>query len=608
MPRRARGPVSRGQAAFEALLASDGEGEGAAPRRGARPSRPPKDRERFFRLRADAATGAGVGPPSRRDETPLDALAASFPSVDRALLADCLGAAGGTLNGAVEALATLGIVEAGGGEARRPLPTSAAADAVAVAAGPWSFLVPDVQRLIWALLPQRDAARAAGACREFAARAREGRAAVRTLRPPRGVPPAAVGAMVVAHPKATGLDLAKWGGGGEGGAGDGLRAALAAAAAGEATRRSPLRSLVLPRGAEGDERALADALVALTGLTRLAAPGWARLGDGAARALAAYQRAPEDGLDDVAGSSDSDAMPRAAGGTAALLVAAGVAAAASRAAQRRPCVAPAPGLAAIELTGATALTDAGAIRLLRGGPGGASVRPPCVAAVDLSRCPALTDAAFRRFAPTLRTLTAAHCAGLVRLTLDAGGGPRLASLDVGRCARLEAVTLALPHLEALNVSGCGALASLDVACPALVEVNAAQCPNLSSLWPPRSAPALARLNVFGCRALPSAALEPALEGCDALSSLVVAGALSLARLRAPSPLLARLDVAGCRQLVEVVAPSPQLRAFNAAGCVSLARLALGAASLDALALDGTGRLPVEVAARVRSLAGRGAGG
>jgi hypothetical protein len=163
-------------------------------------------------------------------------------------------------------------------------------------------------------------------------------------------------------------------------------------------------------------------------------------------------------------------------------------------------------------------------------------------------------------------------------------------------------------LEALNVSGCGALASLDVACPALAEVNAAQCPNLSSLWPPRSAPALARLNVFGCRALPSAALEPALEGCDALSSLVVAGALSLARLRAPSPLLARLDVAGCRQLVEVVAPSPQLRAFNAAGCVSLARLALGAASLDALALDGTGRLPVEVAARVRSLAGRGAGG
>jgi hypothetical protein len=287
--------------------------------------------------------------------------------------------------------------------------------------------------------------------------------------------------------------------------------------------------------------------------------------------------------------------------TPAGLVAVGVARAAARAVPRRPTPLPQGGLTAVALTGASGLTDAG---------GAALLRMRGVTAVDVSRCPRVTAAALRPpLAPTLTSITAHACRGLHAVSLEGTAAPALTSLSLAGCAGLTAVSLALPRLETLSVAGAAALASLDLACPSLTTLNAASCGSLTSLWGEGGCDALVDVNLFGCRALPSSALEPALARCSRLARLVVNGGTALTRIRVPSRALAALDAAGCGGVAEVGVAGDALTTLSLNGCAVLARLLVDGAAprLVRLELEGTGRLGAEARAAVEALVAAEAG-
>ena len=596
-----RRPPSRAQLAFDSLLAPDDDADAPRPTRRSAPA-PSRRDERMprhaFTLRDEAAAAAAAA------ADPLTTLVRRFPTADAGLLRDTLAGCGGTLGAALETLAALGIAEGPPPPIRTPAaPADASRPTPSVWDGLWGGLPPDVQAVIWDSLPSRDAARAAPTCREFAQRAAAGRAAVRTLRAPRGAAPAVVAAMVASHPHATGLDLAKWDrlDGEEGG--DSLLAVLAAADTGEARRARRLQAVTLPPGDGLSDGAIAAAVARLTGLHRITIAGCGSASDSTARALLRYRRSEPAWVrhdDDDATTRPPDPHSTLPSTTAAGLVAAGVARAAESAVPRRvtPHRPPAGGLAAVALRGARGLTDVGAASLLR---------DRGLESVDVSHCPRLTDACLRApLGAGLAAVDARGCRGLRRVALlGATAAPSLTTLTLAACPGLEAVTLTLPSLVRLSVSGCRAVAALDVVAPALTSLAAAGCPSLTSLWPAGACPAVADVNLFGARSLPSAALEPAVAAAASLTRLVVNGGTSLSRLRVPSHSLASLDAAGCGSLAEVATSSSGLTELRLDGCSTLARLeVIGAPRLRLLRLDGTDRLPADVRAAVDSLVRR----
>ena len=605
-----RRPPSRAQLAFDSLLAPDDDDPPSAPRPTRRAPSPPRRDARLprhaFTLREDASAATAVGAAAA---DPLTTLVRRFPTADADLLADTLAGCGGTLAAALEVLAALGITEGPPPPIRTPAaPVDAARPTPSVWDGLWGGLPPDVQAVIWEALPSRDAARAAPTCREFAQRAAAGRAAVRTLRAPRGAAPSVVAAMVASHPRATGLDLAKWDRLDGEDADDVLLAVMAAAETGEARRARRLQALTLPPGDGLSDGAIAAAIARLTGLHRITIAGCDAAGDGTARSLLRYRRAEPAWVSDNKDDADASARPldphsTLPSTTTAGLVAAGVARAAGSAVPRRvtPRRPPAGGLTSVALRGARALTGVGAASLLR---------ERGLESVDVSHCPRVTDACLRApLGASLAAVDARGCRGLRRVALlDATAAPSLTTLTLAACPGLEAVTLNLPSLITLSVSGCRSLVELEVSAPSLTALAASGCPSLTTLWPAGACPALADVNLFGARSLPSAALEPALAGAATLTRLVVNGGTSLSRLRVPSHSLAALDAAGCGALAEVATSSSGLTELRLDGCGALARLeVIGAPRLRLLRLDGTDRLPAGVRAAVARLVRRGRG-
>ena len=221
----------------------------------------------------------------------------------------------------------------------------------------------------------------------------------------------------------------------------------------------------------------------------------------------------------------------------------------------------------------------------------------------------------------MRSITLDGCKGLERFELN-GTFPRLERLSLRNCDRLAVIVVVAAaktgriysSLTELLVSNCPALRAVAPGaqlrgleklvasgCTSLVELPSASAAAEEGGASP-STSSLAEVNFFGCRSLPTSALEkflgtatggdfsynnsnnsqkenqqPLLPPSSRLRSLSVNGCVSLSRLRVSSGALEVLDASGCRSCCEVdlrgCSPS-RLRSLRLDGCRELTRLAL----------------------------------
>ena len=285
-------------------------------------------------------------------------------------------------------------------------------------------------------------------------------------------------------------------------------------------------------------------------------------------------------------------------------------------------------LHSIAITGAPCLDDESVRALLRSWSSTCSSAAPKkkknkksseeLLAVDFSRCPTLTSAAFPpwprvaapRDRPSLRFLksvTLDGCKRIERFELNSGTFPSLERLSLRDCSRLAEIVVVVaaaaplgqrqasraPQLVELRVSGCTALRSIAsaAALPRLERLAAAGCASLVAL-PQRPSPALVEANFFGCRALLSLALEAFLgtAGTAAETGDNAATATAAATAAAASSRLASLNLNGCMSLSRVRVASAALEALDASGCRSCAEVELNIGccreTLRSLRLDG----------------------
>ena len=740
MPPRAARPLSRSQLAFESLLEREDDGQDPVqlPPRGQRNPKKKKEGgrggggrdvvvvldERELAERRASASSAAAAAKKPAAPSGFDELRSRFPDAPRDLLSDVLGSSfGGSVEAAAEALRSLGL---GGEEEEEKEKHHGAADAAAsegareeerasppvprtpamLTEGLWGGLPPDVQRLVYARLGPRDAARAALSCREFAARARAARRGPREVEAAPRASLRAIEGTVAAFPGASSVSLARWrahldafeaGGAAEAAA----EAASAAAQQGRHWQRrrwqrssssSSSASALPPQLQVADPE---EVLEAIEGALRAVARGSKRR---AALNVEPSSSSPSAGASEENGAFDpfylptlDDAAPRSSGAAAAEVehlalprlsrdggggcslplghcerlarsvrdvltglrsvrfddVGAGDGPRGlCRGLRRAGDLPPVPGsgdggegggggggapcccpLQSVAVTGALSLDEESVRALLRSWSSAAPVqeegRPPpprpLLAAFDFSRCPLLTFAG--TFAPrpgaplrdgtvlpSVRRVTLDGCDGLERFDLGGGALPALERLSLRNCRRLAEISvvvspppLVFRGLVELKVSGCAALRSIaaSAALPRLERLSAAGCSNLVEL-PSRAPTALLEANFFGCRSLPSSALERFLGTAEAaaaaaggggeggggaaaappasrLASLTVNGCVSLSRVRVASPALSSLDAAGCRSCAEVElrgCSAESLRSLRLDGCRELRRLSL----------------------------------
>lgn len=221
--------LPRNRQAFEALLApdddsDDGAGAGGRGRKGQR--RASKGAKRGggggakvpgFKLREEAAVDAELGRIS-------ELFAGTLPAH---VIKQVFHACGASPEATVETLLAMASDDTGPGRPRTATSAPVGADTAATAAGNaaandtaagtaagpcyWHWLPVECKDLVLGSLSLRDMARAAGACKELAARVRAQRAELRCAQIPQGVSCAAMRGLVAAFSCAAAVDLSRWG-------------------------------------------------------------------------------------------------------------------------------------------------------------------------------------------------------------------------------------------------------------------------------------------------------------------------------------------------------------------------------------------------------------
>jgi len=208
--------LPRNRQAFEALLtpdddSDDGGGGGGRGKRGkrrgskgGRPGGSGSSRVPGFKLREEAATEEELG-------RICELFAGTLPADVITQVFHACGASPEMTVDTLLAMDSEGAVPAGLPPDASTAPAAAAAAAAAAEPRYWDALPLECKDLVLASLSLRDMARAAGACKELAARVRAHRAQLTTVHIPPGVSAAALRGLVAAFEAATAVDLSRWG-------------------------------------------------------------------------------------------------------------------------------------------------------------------------------------------------------------------------------------------------------------------------------------------------------------------------------------------------------------------------------------------------------------
>tara|TARA_B110001452_G_scaffold242393_1_gene225167 strand:+ start:213 stop:2873 length:2661 start_codon:yes stop_codon:yes gene_type:complete len=191
------------------------------------------------------------------------------------------------------------------------------------------------------------------------------------------------------------------------------------------------------------------------------------------------------------------------------------------------------------------------------------------------------------------SLTDLDATGCVNLPADAVQSllprcPRIRTLDLSGCRRIEALQLVSDSLEVLRVCWCSHLTALSLECPSLRRLYSYGAPRLSQIsascgalrllelqkakaledaaLPPltSSLPALAVLNLTDCQLLRSPTIAS-----DRLTTIHLYNCLQLAAPTIMCPLLTTLNLTYCTALKELTLECPQLASLLCAGCKAL---------------------------------------